>query len=160
MSMNRNHYKIFSEESIAGLTISNRLIRSATWDPSILNSRQMTEEVLNLYRALALGGVGAIITGGLPVYRERFPEEDSSQPFPRLRGLARERCGENGGSCPSGAPGLQDHRPTRSRVCGRRPFIHAHAFFRPAGEGTRPRGNRTNHCLFCGGHRRRARLRL
>lgn len=81
MSTNRNHYKIFSEGSIAGLTISNRLIRSATWDPSILNSRQMTEEVLNLYRDLALGGVGAIITGGLPVYRERFPEEDSSQPF-------------------------------------------------------------------------------
>jgi len=80
MSTDRNHYKIFSEGSIAGLTISNRLIRSATWDPSILNSRQMTEEVLNLYRDLALGGVGAIITGGFPVYRERFPEEDSGQP--------------------------------------------------------------------------------
>ncbi len=81
MSTDRNHYKIFSEGSIAGLTISNRLIRSATWDPSILNSRQMTEDVLNLYRNLALGGVGAIITGGFPVYRQRFPEEDSSQPF-------------------------------------------------------------------------------
>jgi len=80
MSTDRNHYKIFSEGSIAGLTISNRLIRSATWDPSILNSRQMTEEVLNLYRDLTLGGVGAIITGGFPVYRERFPEEDSGQP--------------------------------------------------------------------------------
>jgi hypothetical protein len=31
MSMNRNHYRIFSEGSIAGLTIPNRLIRSATW---------------------------------------------------------------------------------------------------------------------------------
>lgn len=79
MSTDRNYYKIFSEGLIAGLTISNRLIRSATWDPSILNSRQMTEVVLNLYRNLALGGVGAIITGGFPVYRERFPEEDSGQ---------------------------------------------------------------------------------
>jgi 2,4-dienoyl-CoA reductase-like NADH-dependent reductase (Old Yellow Enzyme family) len=69
--MNRSHYKIFSEGSIAGMVISNRLIRSATWDPSILSSRQMSEEVLNLYRHLALGGIGAIITGGLPVYRER-----------------------------------------------------------------------------------------
>lgn len=77
--MNRNHYKIFSEGSIAGLTIPNRLIRSATWDPSILTSRQMTEDVLNLYRNLALGGIGAIITGGFPVYRERFPEEDPGQ---------------------------------------------------------------------------------
>jgi 2,4-dienoyl-CoA reductase-like NADH-dependent reductase (Old Yellow Enzyme family) len=81
MSMNRSHYKIFSEGTIAGLTIPNRLIRSATWDPSILTSRQMTEDVLNLYRDLALGGVGAIITGGFPVYRERFPEEESGQPF-------------------------------------------------------------------------------
>lgn len=78
--MDRNHFKIFSEGAIAGLAISNRLIRSATWDPSILATRQMTEEVLNLYRNLALGGVGAIITGGLPVYRERLPEGDSGQP--------------------------------------------------------------------------------
>ncbi len=77
--MNRSHYKIFSEGSIAGLILSNRLIRSATWDPSILSSSQMSEEVLNLYRQLALGGIGAIITGGLPVYRERFPEEETEQ---------------------------------------------------------------------------------
>jgi 2,4-dienoyl-CoA reductase-like NADH-dependent reductase (Old Yellow Enzyme family) len=77
--LNRSHYKIFSEGSIAGLTLSNRFIRSATWDPSILISRQMTDEVLNLYGNLALGGVGAIITGGFPVYQERFPEEDTGQ---------------------------------------------------------------------------------
>jgi len=79
MYKNRSHYTIFSEGSIAGLTIPNRLIRSATWDPTILTSRQMTEDVLNLYHNLALGGVGAIITGGFPVYRERFPEEDSAR---------------------------------------------------------------------------------
>jgi len=48
-------------------SVSNRLIRSATWDPSILTARQMTEEVLDFYRNLALGGVGMIITGGFPV---------------------------------------------------------------------------------------------
>ncbi len=79
-SMKRNHYKIFSEGSIAGLTMPNRLVRSATWDPSIVTSRQMTDAVLNLYRNLALGGVGSIISGGFPVYRERFPEEDSDKP--------------------------------------------------------------------------------
>jgi len=79
MYKNRSHYTIFSEGSIAGLTIPNRLIRSATWDPTILTSRQMTEDVSNLYHNLALGGVGAIITGGFPVYRERFPEEDSAR---------------------------------------------------------------------------------
>jgi 2,4-dienoyl-CoA reductase-like NADH-dependent reductase (Old Yellow Enzyme family) len=78
--MGRGHYQVFSEGSIAGLIIDNRLIRSATWDPSILASRQMTDEVLDLYRNLALGGVGAIITGGFPVYREPYPEEDSYKP--------------------------------------------------------------------------------
>jgi 2,4-dienoyl-CoA reductase-like NADH-dependent reductase (Old Yellow Enzyme family) len=80
LTMDRNLYKIFSAGAIAGMNIPNRLVRSATWDPSILTARQMTEEVLDLYRDLALGGVGAIITGGFPVYRERFPEEDLDQP--------------------------------------------------------------------------------
>jgi 2,4-dienoyl-CoA reductase-like NADH-dependent reductase (Old Yellow Enzyme family) len=86
--MNREHYRVFSPGRIAGLTIPNRLVRSATWDPSILSSRQVTEEMLSLYRSLALGGVGMIISGGLPVYRERFPEEDPDLPvrfYPDLR---------------------------------------------------------------------------
>jgi 2,4-dienoyl-CoA reductase-like NADH-dependent reductase (Old Yellow Enzyme family) len=86
--MDRSHYRIFSRGSIAGLTLPNRLVRSATWDPSILTSCQMTEEVLDHYRNLALGGVGLIITGGFPVYRERSPEEDGDKPvrlYPDLR---------------------------------------------------------------------------
>jgi len=75
----RSNYKIFSEGKIGNLALSNRLVRSATWDPSILNSRMMTDEVLNLYRELAVGGVGLIITGGFPVYRERLPGEESGR---------------------------------------------------------------------------------
>jgi 2,4-dienoyl-CoA reductase-like NADH-dependent reductase (Old Yellow Enzyme family) len=59
----RNHYRLFSEGRIGPLTLANRLIRSATWDPSILKARKMREEVLELYRQLAAGGVGLIITG-------------------------------------------------------------------------------------------------
>ena len=87
--MVRNHYKVFSAGVIAGLSIPNRLVRSATWDPSILTSRQMTDEVLDLYRNLALGGVGTIITGGFPVYRER---------------LSRGRFGTTGPPGPAGPP--------------------------------------------------------
>jgi len=79
--MKRENYLIFSPGKLAGLSVSNRLVRSATWDPSILNSRQVNEEVINLYHSLALGGVGTIITGGFPVYRERFPEEDPYPPY-------------------------------------------------------------------------------
>ena len=75
-NMGRSHYRIFSPGTIAGLRLPNRLVRSATWDPCILTSRQMTEDVLTLYRNLALGGVGMIISGGFPVYRERFPDEE------------------------------------------------------------------------------------
>ena len=60
--MRRDNYRIFSEGKIGQLTLPNRLVRSATWDPSILTRRKMTDEVLNLYRELALGGVGLIIT--------------------------------------------------------------------------------------------------
>ena len=73
--MDRSHYRLFSPAAIAGLNIPNRLIRSATWDPCILRSRQMTDEVLDLYRTLTFGGVGAIISGGFPVYRERSDQE-------------------------------------------------------------------------------------
>ena len=79
--MNRSQYKLFSTGTIASLAIPNRLVRSATWDASILSSRQVTGEVLELYRELSLGGVGMIITGGLPVYRERFPEEEADAPI-------------------------------------------------------------------------------
>ncbi|MHA2247876.1 MAG: hypothetical protein ACXADY_23215, partial [Candidatus Hodarchaeales archaeon] len=64
--MRRYNYRIFSEEKIGSLTLPNRLVRSATWDPSILTKRKMTDEVLDLYQKIALGGVGLIITGGFP----------------------------------------------------------------------------------------------
>jgi 2,4-dienoyl-CoA reductase-like NADH-dependent reductase (Old Yellow Enzyme family) len=77
--MRRDSYKIFSEGQVGNLALSNRLVRSATWDPSILGIRKMTDEVLNLYRELAVGGVGLIITGGFPVYASRPPGEEAGQ---------------------------------------------------------------------------------
>ncbi len=69
--MKRNNYKMFSKGKIGTLTLPNRLVRSATWDPSILRKCKITDEVLNLYKKIALGGVGLIITGGLPVFQEQ-----------------------------------------------------------------------------------------
>ena len=96
--MDRSHYKLFSTGTIAHLTIPNRLVRSATWDPSILNTRLMTEEVLTLYRNLALGGIGLIISGCFPVYRERMPEESQAHPpvqmYPDVRINGLEKMAE------------------------------------------------------------------
>ena len=63
---------LFSQSMIAGLTFENRLIRAATWDPSLLAERRMTAAVLDVYRQLAAGGIGAILTGDIPVVPEGF----------------------------------------------------------------------------------------
>ncbi len=65
--MSRQGYRLFSPARIGRLALPNRLARSATWDPCILAARRMDEATLDLYRRVALGGVGLIITGGLPV---------------------------------------------------------------------------------------------
>lgn len=72
--MRRDHYALYSAGRIGTLQLPNRLVRSATWDPMILSRRAMADEVLDVYRRLAVGGVGLIITGGLTVYRESLPD--------------------------------------------------------------------------------------
>lgn len=74
--MSRHDYKIFSEGQIGSLTLKNRLVRSATWDPTILNGRGMNEDVLNIYRQVAAGGVGLIITGDFSVAPPNFLNEN------------------------------------------------------------------------------------
>lgn len=61
--MRRDHYQIFSEAKIGRMTVPNRLVRSATADPSLSELRRVSEPVLELYSSLARGGVGLIITG-------------------------------------------------------------------------------------------------
>jgi 2,4-dienoyl-CoA reductase-like NADH-dependent reductase (Old Yellow Enzyme family) len=61
--MRRDHYQIFSEAKLGKLTIPNRLVRSATADPSLSELRRVTQPVIDLYTDLAAGGVGLIITG-------------------------------------------------------------------------------------------------
>ncbi|MEW5872778.1 MAG: NADH:flavin oxidoreductase [Chloroflexota bacterium] len=78
----RNHYKIFSPGKIGRLTLSNRLVRSATWDPSILKDRQMKPEVLELYRRLALGGAGMLITGDFSTLPENIFEVSAAEHGP------------------------------------------------------------------------------
>ncbi|MHA2073121.1 MAG: oxidoreductase [Candidatus Hodarchaeales archaeon] len=76
--MRRDNYTTFSKGQIGTLKISNRLVRSATWDPCILHNRKMTDEVLKLYKKIALGGVGMIITGGFPVLQEKKRANNST----------------------------------------------------------------------------------
>jgi 2,4-dienoyl-CoA reductase-like NADH-dependent reductase (Old Yellow Enzyme family) len=68
--MRRAEYKVFSEGRIAHLAVKNRLIRSATYEGGMTEDGRVTAEILSLYRSLAEGGVGTIITGHMAVTRE------------------------------------------------------------------------------------------
>lgn len=54
---------LFSEGSIKGITLKNRIVRSATWEGMCDGEGNPTERLIDLYRALCRGGVELIITG-------------------------------------------------------------------------------------------------
>ncbi len=54
---------IFEETAINGMTMRNRLIRSATWEGMCDRDGRPTEKLITWYRDLAQGGIGLIITG-------------------------------------------------------------------------------------------------
>jgi 2,4-dienoyl-CoA reductase-like NADH-dependent reductase (Old Yellow Enzyme family) len=68
--MGRENYKLFSEGSIAGLTLKNRLVRSATFESCMTKNGGFTRKMEDLYRNLSNGGVGMIITGHIAVMHQ------------------------------------------------------------------------------------------
>ncbi|MFA6149406.1 MAG: NADH:flavin oxidoreductase [bacterium] len=55
--------RLFREGSINGITLKNRIVRSATWEGMCDGDGNPTERLIDLYRALCRGGVGLIISG-------------------------------------------------------------------------------------------------
>jgi len=54
---------VFDETQINGMTLKNRLVRSATWEGMCEDDGRPTERLIDYYRNLAAGQVGLIITG-------------------------------------------------------------------------------------------------
>ena len=54
---------IFESTAINGLTIRNRLVRSATWEGMCDPDGRPTDKLCSLYRKLTLGGIGLLISG-------------------------------------------------------------------------------------------------
>ncbi len=79
--MLRNAYQIFSKGRIANLTLKNRLVRSATHEALMTTDGKATDSIVTLYKNLAEGGVGMIITGSANIMPEGrcngrlFPKE-------------------------------------------------------------------------------------
>jgi 2,4-dienoyl-CoA reductase-like NADH-dependent reductase (Old Yellow Enzyme family) len=66
---------VFDETAINGMTMRNRMVRSATWEGMCEQDGRPTEKLINYYRDLARGGIGLIISGYAFVKREgkQFP---------------------------------------------------------------------------------------
>jgi len=54
---------LFDETSINGMTLKNRLVRSATWEGMCNTDGKPTEKLISYYREMARGGIGLIISG-------------------------------------------------------------------------------------------------
>ncbi|MEN8262309.1 MAG: NADH:flavin oxidoreductase [Nitrospirota bacterium] len=55
--------ELFEQTAINGMTLKNRLVRSATWEGMCDADGRPTDRLTNCYRDLAKGGVGLIISG-------------------------------------------------------------------------------------------------
>ncbi|MBF0320628.1 MAG: NADH:flavin oxidoreductase [Nitrospirae bacterium] len=59
---------LFEPYTLKGITLANRLVRSATYEKNADEEGFVTPGLIEMYEALARGGVGLIITGGAPVH--------------------------------------------------------------------------------------------
>ena len=53
---------LFDQTTINGMTLRNRLVRSATWEGMCDQDGRPTEKLINCYRDLAQGGIGLIVS--------------------------------------------------------------------------------------------------
>jgi 2,4-dienoyl-CoA reductase-like NADH-dependent reductase (Old Yellow Enzyme family) len=69
--------QVFEQSSLGNLTLKNRIIRSATHEGMAHDDGMPTDDLPQLYKKLAAGGVGAIITGYVSVMRNgrTFPNQ-------------------------------------------------------------------------------------
>lgn len=68
--MIRKDYKVFSNGKIGNLRLTNRLVRSATCDYQMGPNGEFNETVHEIYKNLAKGGVGMIITGLMAISKD------------------------------------------------------------------------------------------
>lgn len=74
---------VFEPEEIGEMVIKNRLVRSATYEGMASEDGSVTGELVELYKTLAEGGVGLIITGYAYV-------QPSGKPMPRQTGIYKD----------------------------------------------------------------------
>ncbi len=101
---------LFEETRIGPVTLRNRFVRSATWEAMADSTRHPTERLVEVYRNLAKGGVGLIITSatlitpettGLPgmlgIYDDSFIPEYRARLTLEIYDEIRARAGKDFG---------------------------------------------------------------
>ena len=99
----RTKFLAFETREIGGMIVKNRLVRSATYERMASESGRVTDGLVRLYRTLAEGGVGLIITGHAYVQSsgKAVPQQmgiDKDNLIPGLRKIA-EAVHEHGDGC-------------------------------------------------------------
>ncbi|GAB6138698.1 NADH:flavin oxidoreductase [Halanaerobaculum tunisiense] len=72
--------ELFATTFVQGMELENRFMRGATWENLATAEGYLTDDLLEIYRELAAGGVGAIITGYAFVM-------ENEQPNPGMMGI-------------------------------------------------------------------------
>jgi 2,4-dienoyl-CoA reductase-like NADH-dependent reductase (Old Yellow Enzyme family) len=90
----QDNRRAFQPGRIGSLTVKNRLVRSATAETTNTDNGEITDATIALYRGLASGGVGLIITGHTAVHRQGLARADMTRVhddslIPGLRRLSR-----------------------------------------------------------------------
>jgi 2,4-dienoyl-CoA reductase-like NADH-dependent reductase (Old Yellow Enzyme family) len=82
---------LFSPIAIGSLTIAGRLIKTATAETRASEDGFVTDDVLEFYRPIALGGTPLIITGNIYVSRDgkSSPRQLGADADDKIEGLAR-----------------------------------------------------------------------
>ncbi len=72
--------KLFEDCTVGGISLGNRIMRSATWERKADEDGHLTEALCKVYEELADSGIGLISTGYTRVLKEE-------QPNPRMMGI-------------------------------------------------------------------------
>ncbi len=115
--------QLFSPAKIGGLEVPNRFVRSATFEGMARENGEVTDDILKLYRNLAKGGIGLIITGYFYVNQtgKAFFNQigiHSNEMIPGLKKLVQE-VHKQGGKIVFQL--VHAGRQTRKTVTGQRP---------------------------------------
>jgi 2,4-dienoyl-CoA reductase-like NADH-dependent reductase (Old Yellow Enzyme family) len=68
---------VFEKANVGGITLKNRIIRSATQEGAADQEGHITEKLISIYEMVAAGGAGAAITGMMGV-------DENSRAFPNM----------------------------------------------------------------------------